>query len=246
MNVAICDSLESDIQVLIHMIKKYCNTYSFEIEFFTYKSGYKLLSDFTLINFELIFLDIYIDDKIYSNGIEIAKQIRIHDEKCIIVFVTSSKSHALDAFEVDAMQYLIKPVSYDRIKRLLGKCQNEFSNNMRFIEVYSKGISMKILLKDIYYIEVYNKTCLIHTSTHVIKTYSSLKKLWDLLSGPSFLRCHRNYIINMFYIASMLEIDFLLKNGDKVPIRKDKASIIKQIYSDYCFEQIKSGKVGVD
>ncbi|AZV56368.1 LytTR family DNA-binding domain-containing protein [Clostridium sp. AWRP] len=243
MNIAICDSLESDIQVLIHMIKKYCTNYNFEIEIFTYKSGDKLLSDFTLINFQLIFLDIYIDDKIYSNGIEIAKQIRVHDEKCIIVFVTRSKNHALDAFEVDAMQYLIKPVSYDKIKCLLDKCQNMFSDNIRFIEVYSKSISMKILLKDIYYIEVYNKICLIHTNTHVIKTYSSLKKLCDLLSGASFLRCHRSYIINMFYITSMLEIDFLLKNGDKVPIRKDRANIIKQIYSDYCFEQIKSGKV---
>ena len=173
-------------------------------------------------------------------GIEIAKRIRIHDKECIIVFMTSSRDHALDAFEVDAMQYLVKPVYYDKIRHIFDKTQKLFSENMRFIEVPSNGLSTKILLKDIYYIEVYNKTCLIHTNLHTIKTYTPLSKLWELLDGSPFLRCHRSYILNMFYIDDILENDFLLKSSDKIPIRKDASSDIKQTYSDYFFEKMRN------
>lgn len=98
--------------------------------------------------------------------------------ECKIIFITNSRDYALDAFEVDSMQYIVKPVEYTKIKHVLDKCRKLFYNNMRFIEVPSNGLSLKVPLKDIYYIAVY----------------------------------------------------------DKVPLRKDKASSIKQIYHDYYFD----------
>lgn len=240
MNIAICDDLESDRQALIHMIKKYCKDYNLELELYAYENGDTLRSDFTLGKFKLIFLDIYMNDKNNITGIEIAKEIRIHDKEVTIIFMTTSNDHALDAFEVDAMQYLVKPVSYEKLHHVFDKCQKLFAENMRFIEVPSSGLSVKIFLKDIYYIEVYNKISLIHTNTQVVKTYTSLGKLWELVGNTPFLKCHRSYIVNMFYIDDILDNDFLLKNGDKVPIRKEEASNIKQAYSDYFFEQMRS------
>lgn len=239
MDIAICEDLETDKQALLHMIKKYCNDYNLEIELSTYNNGNDLLSEFSSGKFKLIFLDIYLN-KDDLTGIEIAKQIRIHDQECIIIFMTTSKDHALDAFEVDAMQYLVKPVDYNKIKHIFDKMQKLFSENMRFIEVPSNGLSIKILLKDIYYIEVYNKTSLIHTNVDTIKTYTPLSKLWELIDGSSFLKCHRSYIVNMFFIDDILENDFLLKNGDKIPITKESYSDIKQAYSDYFFEKIRN------
>jgi DNA-binding LytR/AlgR family response regulator len=219
------------------MINKYCKDYNLELELYDYENGHKLLSDFKHEKFKLIFLDIYMDD---INGIEIAKEIRLHDSDIIIIFMTTSKDHALDAFEVDAMQYLVKPVDYKKLHNIFNKFQKLFTDNMRFIEVPSNGLSVKIFLKDIYYIEVYNKTSLIHTNLQTIKTYTPLSKLWELLGKDPFLRCHRSYIVNMFYIDDILENDFLLKNGDKIPIRREAYSDIKQIYSDYFFEKMRN------
>lgn len=241
MKIAICDDLESDRQTLIHMIKKYCKDYNLELELYAYENGHKLLSDFTLGKFKLIFLDIYMNDKNNITGIEIGKEIRLHDKEVIIIFMTTSKDHALDAFEVDAMQYLVKPVSYEKLHNIFNKCQRLFADNMRFIEVPSSGLSVKIFLKDIYYIEVYNKVSLIHTNTEIVKTYTSLSKLWELVGSTPFLKCHRSYIVNMLYIDDILDTDFRLKNGDTVPIRKEEAYSIKQTYSDYFFEQMRSG-----
>ena len=239
MDIAICEDLESDRQALQHMINKYCNDYNLGLEFSTYTNGNDLLSNFTSGKFKLIFLDIYLNNSNLT-GIEIAKQIRIHDQECIIIFMTTSRDHALDAFKVDAMQYLVKPLDYNIIKRIFDKTQKLFSENMSFIEVPSNGLSVKILLKDIYYIEVYDKTSLIHTNLNTIKTYTPLSKLWELLDGSSFLRCHRSYIVNMFYIDDILETDFLLKDGKKIPIRKEDSSDIKQTYSDYFFEKMRN------
>lgn len=240
MNIAICEDLETDRQALIHMIKKYCNDYNLEAKLFTYNNGNDLLSNFTSGKFKLIFLDIYLKDDDKFNGIEIAKKIRIYDKDCTIVFTTTSREHAIEAFEVDAMQYLLKPIDYDKLKHLFDKIQNLFSNSMRFIEVQSTGLLMKILLKDIYYIEVYNKACFIHTNLNTIKTYTPLSRLWELLNSSTFLRCHRSYIVNMFYIDDIFKNDFLLKNGDKIPIRKEASSDIKQAYSDYFFDKIRN------
>jgi DNA-binding LytR/AlgR family response regulator len=237
LKIAICDDLESDRQAIIHMIKKYCKDYNVELELYDYENGHKLLSDFKHEKFKLIFLDIYMND---INGIEIAKEIRLHDSDILIIFMTTSRDHALDAFEVDAMQYLVKPVDYEKLHNIFNKCQKLFTDNMRFIKVPSNGLSVKIFLKDIYYIEVYNKTSLIHTSLQTIKTYTPLNKLWELLGENPFLRCHRSYIVNMFYIDDILENDFLLKNGDKIPIRREAYSDIKQIYSDYFFEKMRN------
>ncbi len=239
MDIAICDDLEADRQALLNIIKKYCNDYNLEIGFSTYNNGNDLLSDFGPGKFKLIFLDIYLNNDDLT-GIEIAKQIRIHDQECIIIFITTSKDYALEAFEVDAMQYLVKPVDYNKIKHIFDKMQKSFSENMRFIEVQSNGLSIKILLKDIYYIEVYNKISLIHTSLNTVKTYTPLSKLWELLDGYSFLRCHRSYIVNMLYIDDILKNDFLMRNGDKISISKEAYSDTKQAYSDYFFEKIRN------
>jgi two-component system, LytTR family, response regulator LytT len=239
LNIAICDDLEIDIQILIDMIEKYCLNNKLDTKFSTYINGKELLIDFAVNKFNVVFLDIYMNDKGGLTGIQVAKKIKSIDKNCIIIFMTTSKDHALDAFEVDAMQYIVKPISYDKITQLFNKFQKLFLHDMHFIEVLSNRISHKILLKDIYYIEVYDKTCLIHLNNKIIKTYTPLSKLWKLLDGTPFLKCHRCYIINMFHVDNILESDFILKNNAKIPISKDKSSSIKQIYYDYFFEQMR-------
>ena len=206
MNIAICDDLEIDRKILIDMINRYFTEHNSIVNITTYNSGEDLISNFNHENFDLIFLDIYM----YKlNGIDTAKEIRKKDDNSILVFITTSSDFALDAYDLDALQYLIKPITYDKIKKILDKCLKQISANLHFIEILVDGYPVKILQKDIYYIDVYNKTCFIHLKDKVIKTYSSLAKLWEFLENSSFLKCHRSYIVNMLYINEMLSDDFI-------------------------------------
>ena len=237
MNIAICDDLEIDRKILIDMINKYFTEHTSLVNISTYNNGEDLISDFKHKNFDLVFLDIYMYN---LNGIDTAKEIRKKDDNSILVFITTSSDFALDAYGLDALQYLIKPVTYDKIKKILDKCLKQFSINMRFIEILEDGHPAKILINDIYYIDVYDKTCFIHLKDKVIKTYSSLTKLCNLLEKSSFLKCHRSYIVNMIYIKEMLSNDFILKNGEKIPITKNDKLNLKQTYLDFIFYQVRT------
>lgn len=237
MNIAICDDLEVDRKILTDMINRYFTEHNSLVNITTYHNGEDLISNFNNQNFDLIFLDIYM----YKlSGIDTAKEIRKKDANSILVFITTSSDFALDAFDLDALQYLIKPITYDKIKKILDKCLKQLSTNMRFIEVLEDGHPVKILLNEIYYIDVYDKYCFIHLKDKVIKTHSSLTKLWDFLENSSFLKCHRSYIVNMLYIHEMLSNDFILKNGEKIPITKNDKLNLKQTYLDFVFNQMRT------
>lgn len=237
MNIAICDDLEVDRKILTDMINRYFTEHNSLVNITTYHNGEDLISNFNNQNFDLIFLDIYM----YKlSGIDTAKEIRKKDANSILVFITTSSDFALDAFDLDALQYLIKPITYDKIKKILDKCLKQLSTNMRFIEVLEDGHPVKILLNEIYYIDVYDKYCFIHLKDKVIKTHSSLTKLWDFLENSSFLKCHRSYIVNMLYIHEMLSNDFILKNGEKIPITKNDKLNLKQTYLDFVFHQMRT------
>lgn len=237
MNIAICDDLEVDRKILIDMINRYFTEHNSLVNMITYNNGEDLISDFKHQNFDLIFLDIYMSK---LNGINTAKEIRKKDDNSILVFMTTSTDFALDAYDLDALQYLIKPITYDKIKKILDKCLKQFATNMRFIKVLEDGYPIKILLNDIYYIDVYDKNCFIHLKDKVIKTYTSLTNLLNLLENSSFLKCHRSYIVNMLYINEMLSNDFILRNGAKIPITKNDKLNLKQTYLDFVFHQMRT------
>jgi len=234
-NIVICDDNFDDRQILKTYVDKFINEINASAEIIVYESGDFLLNDFNkrrLKNVKILFLDIYMPGK---NGIETAKQIRKSDDDLIIILTTSSREHGLDGYSVDAMQYLVKPLSYDDVKAVLTKCMKMFADSMRYIEVMANRVMLRVLLKDIIYIEIQNHNCLIHTVSEIINNYYTLDKLESLLDGSIFLRTHRSYIVNMHYIEDISENDFILKNGVKIPIRRNDKVAVKQAFRDYLF-----------
>jgi len=156
-----------------------------------------------------------------------------------IILTTTSTDHGLDGYSVQALQYLVKPVGYPEVENILNKCMSLFADAMRYIEVLANRLTARILLKDILYIEVYKNTCLIHTGAETIKSYCPLEEIEKQLDGNTFLRTHRSYIVNMRHVDDVAENDFVLKCGDRVPIRRNSGSALKQAYRNYLFSQAR-------
>lgn len=237
MRIAICDDCKDDIKHLTNLINKYSLLNALNVEIMQYECEESLFKDLKKDYFKIVFLDIYIDK---SLGIDVAKKIREIDNNCLIIFTTISPNYALDAYSVHAIDYLLKPIDFDVFENALNRCVNFFSDSFKFIQVLSNRLMIKIPQKNIIFIEVFNKYCLIHTTDGVIKTYMSLSKLETLIDSNVFLRCHKSYMINMKHIEEILENDFLLKNNTKIPISQDKKLIFKQEYIDYLFKITRS------
>jgi DNA-binding LytR/AlgR family response regulator len=236
MNIVICEDEKKDSDSLRLFIEAYYKDLNCNVQISVYGSGDEFINDFEtqkIKDVKLVFLDIFMPG---TDGIDVAKKIREYDNDMVIVFTTTSKSHGLEGFSVYALQYLVKPVNYPEVKDVLDKCTEKFVDSLRFIEVLSDRLTVKIYLKDIMYIESYDTVLHIHTVAEIIKTFLPLSEIEKQLDEKTFLRTQRSYIVNMRYINDMTADDFILENGTAIPIRRSEKQAIKQVYRDYLSE----------
>jgi DNA-binding LytR/AlgR family response regulator len=239
LNVIICEDKLNDANTLRLYISQFFSEINCPINITVYENGDSFLKDYKagkIKELKIAFIDIYL---LGTNGIDVARKIRESDKEMAIVFTTISTSHALDGYALDAMQYLLKPVDYHKVAAILNKCLKMFSESIRFIEVISDRLAVKVWLKDILYIEAFDKTVLIHTNSKTIKSYLSLSELDKQLVDSTFLKTHRSFIVNMRHIEDVGKNDFVLSNGIKVPIGRDNKTGVKQVFEDYLFAKTR-------
>jgi len=145
----------------------------------------------------IIFLDIEMPG---INGIETAKEIRQILPAVDIVFITGHPKFALDAFNVYAFDYILKPLSKERLENTLKLIISKQEKSEKFIFVKSRGMLFKVRQEDIYFIEkIYNK-CIIYTKDFTYNTVTPLKTFFDELDPEMFINTHKAYIVNKYKI----------------------------------------------
>ncbi|WP_373486159.1 LytR/AlgR family response regulator transcription factor [Acetobacterium malicum] len=238
--IAVCEDEPEHQEKIRVFLKNYSaiNGYDFEIAFFSTAADF--WAHYQLGAFNIIFLDIYLEE---GNGIEIGKELRNRGEDCQMVFITSSRDFAIEGFELSARHYIIKPIVEDKIVEALNRCLAMLAEDMKAIQIPVGKLEIALRLKDIIYVEVFNKVSVIHTTNEEIKTYLPLSQLENLLGGTPFLRCHRCSIINMNYVADHTTADFIMKNGDRVGIPRSNSVVVRQQYLDYVFTKVR-GETG--
>jgi len=239
LHIGLCDDLCSDLALLEEYILHYMDTHSIDCTISKFESGEALLENLQNAQnqqYDIVFLDIYMEGK---NGVETARALRNAGLNCMIIFTTTSPDHALDGFEVGAVHYLIKPLTYETVESGLDRCKQLFAQCGQYIEVKTGRTMTRILLKDLVFAEVYGNTLLIHTAFEEVKTYISLDELLKLLPPENFLHCHRSYVVNMNFIASQDGSDFVLKDSQRIPIPKKDTQRMRQAYSDYLFSRVR-------
>jgi len=151
------------------------------------------------------------------SGIEVAKQLY---RKSRIIFITFYEKYALDTFEVDAVHYLIKPVSDERLYLALDRAIGRLEQiDHKMLTLVKAGKTRIIDIHDILYCEVFNNQVIIHTMQDAYDYPGSLDMLENELDG-GFFRCHRSYIINMDYFYQYQNNIITLQNGQTVPVSR--------------------------
>lgn len=239
--IAVCEDERADLEMICHYIQQYGEINQYEFKIVLISSGKDFWDDYAYQKYDLLFLDIYLED---TTGIDIAKNLRKMNDDSALVFITSSKTHAVEGFEIGALHYLLKPITRDLVFEAMKRCEGVLKKDRAYISIYSGKLERRISLKDIVYIEVFDKVSIIYTMTEALKTYCSLSQLEKQLGGDPFLRCHRCSIINMLYVEDLTPTDFIMKNGNLVAIRKMGSVEIRQYYLDFIFERIRGENFG--
>lgn len=238
MRIAVVDDFQKDRDMLALWVEGYIKEKRVDWELFCYPGGEEFLKDFSSGKFQVVFMDIYMNG---MNGMETAKQIRMRDQECRIIFSTSSDQYAVMGYSVQAFDYLVKPYKKERLWELMERLMEQFSRHDRYIEVKEERIVKRVWVDTILMAELVGHYVWIYTSDQTIKTRMKIKELAELLDDGRFLECYRNILINMDFVEKLGADEFLLRGGKKAPIQESRMKTVRQIFSDYMFEKARKG-----
>lgn len=227
LKIAVCDDEPAYVKQISDKIKRFIP--DSEIECFL--SGEDLLVCEAL--FDIYFLDIQMEN---MNGIEAAKKLREQDEESIIVFLTGAKEYVFDAFDVAALQYLIKPVDDEKLQETLVRAKREIRKKQnrkdRQIFIKTRHKNMALNVSDILYFENERRKIAVHTLKGEISFYGVMADM-EREAGADFCRCHRGYLVNLFHVTEYDRETITLSNGERIYLSKDRYHDFVKQYMRY-------------
>ena len=217
-----------------------------------FQEPYEALENVSILKPDAVFLDIEMPG---MNGIELAKKISAIDSKIQIVFTTAYERYALQAFEVAAVHYILKPLTQakvdtaiERINHVLtmNQSQGEIVGKPETVDYNGNGICDRIIVKERNNILIFKSDELIYVrsergGTIIVTKKGSYKSrsglnIWeDRLKDIGFVRCHRSFLVNSRYITRMIHIlgdykELVLDYCDvNIPISRQKVSKVMQV-----------------
>jgi len=193
---------------------------------------------------DLIFMDIYMPGEkrdSYPLGIKAAKELRNMSYTGKLVFLTTSREYALEAFDVDAMQYIVKPVSEEKLFFVLDSLLKDIEEERRrYILLKIDGRLMRVALNDIVYCEAQGKIQWLYLTGDVqYMLRMTMTEIYDQLSGyQEFVRIGAAFIVNLGYIGSLSAKEVCMDNGIKIYLpRGTYKGLREQYFNFYCGER---------
>ena len=244
MQVIICDDNKEDLTKLEKLLIEY-NTYCpgipFEIEKF---SDASVLFD-KIQNEEPA--DIYILDIVMSKitGIDLGAQIRKTNTKSIIIYVTTSDGFALDAYDIHAIRYLLKPVLKSSFFLAIDSALSYL--NIKEESVYlvkTKEGLLSVPYSKIEYIENCSRKLNVHlvdgeTITSIFIRKSFDEEIKDLIQNRNFIRVHKSFLVNLKYIKKLTRNDVTMDSGMNIPVSRKSSLDVKKEYLLFVSEQYR-------
>lgn len=238
MKFTLCDDTLSDLLSTEKIIKKYAKQNNINIDIESHNHPTALINQvsFKPEEYRIFFLDIVMQ----KNGIDVAKEIKKLCKNAVIVFTTTSKEFAIDAFEVNAYHYLLKPLNQKKVFECIDKILSEVlktTKNVFQIKTNDKNI-LAIDVKDVSYIESISRRIAIHMKNGetILSTSLRAKFLESIpfdYENSNFINCHASYVVNMNDIKAITDKSFTTKSGEQIPISKSMFSQVKKRYIQY-------------
>ena len=154
------------------------------------------------VKYDVVFLDVEMPG---MTGLEVARLVLDRPNRPLIVFVTAHAHYALEAFAVEAFDYLVKPVDPERLARVVGRLARERRPEapVEKIPVVSAGKTVLLDYDAVHYVEADGDYSRVHTFDHSYLCTSSLRELEDMLPSTRFARIHRSHLVNLAKVAAV-------------------------------------------
>ena len=185
--------------------------------------------------FDVIFLDIQMEQ---PDGMETAKLLRRRGDHSLLVFVTVLKELVFDAFQVEAYDYLLKPLDRARFKQTMERVLRSLDRKTAEDIVIQRGTGCEVvLLSDIVYCEVLGRKIYLHKHDGTVSDYyDKLEDLERRVDGR-FFKCHRSFLVNLDYVRGCQDGQVLLAQGERIPASRLRERELTQALLRYMKER---------
>lgn len=225
LSVAVCDDEVLDCCNIAGRIRAICEKRKVPCTIRQFHNGRELLQ--AVESFDIIFLDIMMSG---MDGMETAQLLRDMAYDKLLIFLSSSREYVFEAYDVEAFQYLVKPVSDQKLdsvlRRAIGKSEH---SSDEFILVTKERQNKKLLLKNIRYVEIRGRVICIHGVNGIFEYYGKIGSLEEELREKGFFRCHKSYLIHLKYVDTYNRQEVFLESGERIPLAKRR-------YDAFCEE----------
>jgi len=182
---------------------------------------------------DLLIIDIFMPGKL---GVDAAKELREMGNGCHIIFLTVSREYALEAFQVDAVHYLLKPVSQNALFHVLDKVRKKAEEDRKkYLVVRIDSSLCRISMKNILYVEAQKKYQYVHLSDgtqHLLRM--TMAKIYQMLSKyEEFVKAGASYIVNLIHVERITAQMMQLDNGKQIFLPRGAYPALKEQYFHY-------------
>lgn len=198
LNIAIVEDNKNDLEKLITYLNKFSQEENVEINISHFSDGLQFLEKYKPI-YDIVFMDIEMPN---VNGLEASYKLREFDFDVKLVFLTNLQQYALKGYEVEALDYLIKPLKYSSLKNVLLKVLKTNLNNKKIVIKNVDGI-FTFSMKDIYYLEALHHKIIYHTTNGDFSLWGNFALEEEKLDLNQFAYCNNCYLVNLNYVTKI-------------------------------------------
>lgn len=216
MRIAIVDDNEKDRQELLGCLRRYASESGTECSYEVFGSAIDFLSGYRY-EYDLIIFDI---DMPGMSGIEGAKELRKKDPNVTLMFVTNMPQYAIEAYSVEAMDYVLKPISYPDFNLKMKKAERYILRSASApLLLQTPTGAVKRLTSDILFVESRQHYLFYHTAGDVFKVRGKLGDIEASLLPYHFARAGESYLVNLAHLKALDGNDIIV-GSERVPISR--------------------------
>ncbi len=233
-HVAVVDNEVSAQQHLQALLARYSQETNTPIQVAAYDSGILFLDRYRSEHYDLVLMDV---DMPEMDGFETAAHLREIDPTVVLMFVTNVARHAIRGYEVGALDYIVKPLSYEAFYLKLPTALSQCKRNMtRKVIIRTRSGQNVLDTASVIYVESNGHHITWHTEQGDHPSYSTMKEVETLLDSEGFFRCNSGYIVNLAQVAGFEGSILPMAGGAQVEISRARKKEFLNALQRYYFK----------
>ncbi len=235
MHIAIVEDDKNYTEVLKKYIDRYEEESGNNFQISTFQDGEDIVENYSG-DYDIILMDI---EMRFMDGMKAAEEIRRVDSEVVIIFITNMPQYAMKGYEVEALNYVLKPINYYAFSQNIARAINRMSHRERnHLKISYKGKVQKIEISSLYYIEVQDHMLFYHTKDGTFSQRGTMKEVEQALEKESFFRCNKCYLINLEHVNGFEGSNVIIGN-ENVQVSRARKKVLLDVLNDYMNEVSK-------